>query len=143
MPFAVGSQLEKRDSRATPTTAITPAMMKPKPMLFTAPGGGYLRATNFRRRVWKPAVLKSVGEPMRFHDLRHTHVALLIEQGVHPAVVAARLGHTSVRTVLDVYGHLYEGLDRDAADALTSPWNGSGVVATWSRPSPSSLATGL
>src|SRR3990172_7255329 len=41
---------------------------------------------------------------MRFHDLRHSHVALLIAPGTHPAVIAARLGHTSVRTVLDVYG---------------------------------------
>jgi len=35
-----------------------------------------------------------------------------------PAVIASRLGHTSVKTVLDVYGHLYEGLDRNAADTL-------------------------
>ena len=52
---------------------------------------------SFRRRYWKPAVLDSVGEPMRFHDLRHSHVALLIDQGAHPAVIAARLGHTSVK----------------------------------------------
>jgi len=111
--------------------------------LFTSPEGGYLRATNFRRRVWKPAVSKSVGEPMRVHDLRHSHVALLIEQGVHPAVVASRLGHTSVRTVLDVYGHLYEGLDRDAADALSPPWDASDVVATWSRGTSPDLTRGL
>lgn len=111
--------------------------------LFTSPEGGYLRATNFRRRVWKPAVVQSVGEPMRFHDLRHSHVALLIQQGVHPAVVASRLGHTSVRTVLDVYGHLYEGLDRDAADALASPWDASDVVATWSRRTSPDQSRGL
>ena len=70
---------------------------------------------------------------MRFHDVRHSHVALLIEQGVHPAVIASRLGHTSVRTVFDVYGHLYEGLDRDAADTLTSPWETSDVAAMWPR----------
>jgi hypothetical protein len=61
---------------------------------------------------------------MRFHDLRHSQVALLIEQGTQPAVIAARLGHTSVKTVLDVYGHLYEGLDREAADSLEAPWVG-------------------
>ncbi len=101
-------------------------------LLFTAPQGGYLRRS-FRRRFWKPAVLESVGEPMRLHDLRHTHVALLIKEGVHPAIIASRLGHTSVKTVLDVYGHLYEGLDRDAADALAAPWDASDVVVMWSR----------
>ena len=89
--------------------------------LFTAPAGGPLRRSTFGPRFWKPAVRDSVGEPMRFHDLRHSHVALLIDQGTHPSVIASRLGHISVKTVLDVYGHLYDGLDRDAADALASP----------------------
>jgi hypothetical protein len=48
-------------------------------------------------------------------------------------VIAARLGHTSVKTVLDVYGHLYEGLDRGAADTLTPPWDPSHVDAMWTR----------
>ena len=70
---------------------------------------------------------------MRFHDLRHRHVALLIAKGAHPAVIASRLGHASVKTVLDVYGHLYEGLDRNAADTLDPPWDRSDVVAMWTR----------
>ena len=60
----------------------------------------------------------SVGEPCRFHDLQHSHVSLLIQAGEHPKTIAARLGHKSVRTVLDVYGHIYEGIDEAAADRL-------------------------
>jgi len=48
-------------------------------------------------------------------------------------VIASRLGHTSVKNVLDVYGHLYEGLDRSAADTLNSPWDDPDVDATWTR----------
>lgn len=98
-------------------------------LVFASPSGGALRRS-FRRRYWKPAVLGSVGEPMRFHDLRHSHVALLIEQGTHPAVIAARLGHTSVKTVLDVYGHLYDGLDRQAAEGLEAPWSAKVTART-------------
>jgi integrase len=90
-------------------------------LIFTAAAGGPMRRTSFRTRYWMPAVRSSVGEPCRFHDMRHTHVALLIEQGAHPQLIASRLGHTSVRTVLDVYGHLFEGLDRDIADSLAAP----------------------
>ena len=43
---------------------------------------------------------------------------MLIEQGIHPKVIQERLGHASIKTTLDVYGHLYEGLDGAAADAL-------------------------
>ena len=51
----------------------------------------------------KPAVLESVGEPMRFHDLRHSHVALLIEQGCttqwsHPGWVTQACGPYSMST---------------------------------------------
>jgi integrase len=105
----------------------------PDGLIFTAPGGGPIRRNAFRSRFWLPAVADSVGQPMRFHDLRHSHVALLIAQGAHPAVIASRLGHTSVKTVLDVYGHLYEGLDRNAADTLNPPWDPSDVDEMWTR----------
>ncbi|MEA2003098.1 MAG: tyrosine-type recombinase/integrase [Actinomycetota bacterium] len=105
----------------------------PDGLIFTAPEGGPIRRNTFRSRFWLPAVAGSVGQPMRFHDLRHSHVALLIAEGAHPAVIASRLGHTSVKTVLDVYGHRYEGLDRNAADTLEAPWEASDVDAMWTR----------
>jgi len=86
--------------------------------VFTAPEGGRLGPSLFRRRMWYPAVRASVGEPMRPHDLRHTQVALLIAAGEEPYVISKRLGHASIRTTYDIYGHLFEGRDREAADAL-------------------------
>jgi hypothetical protein len=38
--------------------------------------------------------------------------------GEHPRLIANRLGHTSVRTVLDVYGHAYDDIDIAAAERL-------------------------
>ena len=71
------------------------------------------------RRVWKPALEAADLDPgLGTHTLRRSQVALLIAQGEHPKVIADRLGHTSVRTVLDVYGHLYEGTDKAAAERL-------------------------
>ena len=55
---------------------------------------------------------------MRPRDLRHTHVALLIAAGEDPYGISQRLGHASIRTTYDVYGHLFEGRDRQAADTL-------------------------
>jgi len=46
--------------------------------VFAAPQGAPLRRRSFRQRIWFPAVDASVGQPMRFHDLRHTLAALLI-----------------------------------------------------------------
>jgi integrase len=63
--------------------------------------------------------VKAAGlEGVTFHALRHSQGALLVEQGEHPLVVARRLGHTSVRTVLDTYGHVFENIDSEAAGRL-------------------------
>ncbi len=97
--------------------------------IFPAPEGGPLRRTGWVRRHWKPALVAAgLDDDLGTHTLRHSHVALLIAQGEHPKVIADRLGHTSVKTVLDVYGHLYEGADGDAADRLDEQ------IASYSRP---------
>jgi integrase len=102
-------------------------------LVFTAPSGGPVRRTNFRRRIWIPAVEASVSEPCTFHDLRHTHAAFLIAQGEHPKVIQARLGHASIKTTLDTYGHLFDGLDEAAADRLDETWCASDVDSLWTR----------
>ena len=43
---------------------------------------------------------------IRFHDLRHTCAALLIDQGASPKYIQRQLGHRSIQTTLDTYGHL-------------------------------------
>jgi integrase len=51
-------------------------------VLWSAAGGGPLSYTNFRRRVWRPAVVASGLDPaLRFHDLRHTCASWLIARG--------------------------------------------------------------
>lgn len=48
--------------------------------VFTAPQGGPLRWRGFRKRFWHPAVAASVGQPMRFHDLRQPRLVLTVDQ---------------------------------------------------------------
>jgi integrase len=61
---------------------------------------------------------------IRFHDARHTHASLMLEQSVHPKIVRERLGHASVQITLDTYSHVAPGLQEAAAesfDKLVSP----------------------
>jgi integrase len=55
---------------------------------------------------------------IRLHDLRHSHVAHLIEKGVSPMAISERLGHESVNVTLGTYGHLYPNKQREIADLL-------------------------
>ena len=55
---------------------------------------------------------------MRFHDLRHTYASLLIKNGEHPKYIQKQLGHKSIKTTMDVYGHLMEGTNTESADKI-------------------------
>lgn len=83
--------------------------------LFTSPGGSPLSPSGFRRRAFSRAVVTAGLQPLRVHDLRHTSAALAIHSGVHIEVLRRRLGHSSITTTVGVYGHLFDGLDEDAA----------------------------
>lgn len=87
-------------------------------LVFPAPGGGLLSRTRFRSRVWLPATKAAGLDGVRVHDLRHTAVSLWISAGANPKEVARRAGHTSVRTVFDVYGHLLPDADDALVDTL-------------------------
>ena len=56
--------------------------------------------------------------PIRFHDLRHTHATLLLQQGVHPKIVAERLGHANVGMTLDTYSHVLPNMQQEAVQKL-------------------------
>ena len=54
---------------------------------------------------------------IRLHDLRHSHVAYLIELGFSPVEIAERLGHESI-SVTYTYSHLYPSKQKSLADKL-------------------------
>lgn len=88
-------------------------------LVFTSPDAQPLRRSNFYRRVWVPAVRASgLSPPPRFHDLRHTHVALLIAAGVPVKAIQERLGHASIVMTMDRYGHLLQVVDEQLLAAL-------------------------
>jgi integrase len=55
---------------------------------------------------------------VRFHDLRHSHATQLLSAGVNPKVAQERLGHSTITTTLDLYSHVTETMQGDAAAKL-------------------------
>lgn len=51
------------------------------------------------------------------HIFRHAAASLWVEQGMNPKRVQALVGHGSIQVTFDVYGHLFEQVERDANDA--------------------------
>jgi integrase len=103
----------------------------PDALVFTDPDGGPVRRSNFRQRVFLPTVRDAGLRPLRFHDLRHTAAALAIKAGAHPKAIAERLGHASITTTLNTYGHLFPALDEELAGRLDDMARESGVARLW------------
>ena len=97
----------------------------PQSFLFTDSDGGPIRHTNFYKRTFKP-----LAGATRFHDLRHTCAALLIDQGAHPAAIQRHLGHEDIRTTLNTYGSLFPA----AQEAMAASLDAAYQAATKSTP---------
>ena len=72
----------------------------------------------FLGRVKKLAEMAGV-KPIHLHGLRHSHVAFLIEHNNNIYAVSKRLGHSTVKTTLDKYGHLYPETNQTLANEFT------------------------
>ena len=68
------------------------------------------------RATFLPACAKAkVSGQFRIHDLRHTAASLMIRAGYPPKMLQEIMGHASITTTLDLYGHLSPGdMDRYA-----------------------------
>lgn len=118
----------------------------PDALVFTTPSGGPVSQGNFYQRVFKPTVRRGTctgcearpsqpsdecpecGESiswvlppakhgLRFHDLRNTCASLSLSVSPDIYAVSKRLGHASITTTVDTYGHLLP--DADAAIAAS------------------------
>ena len=97
-------------------------------LVFRSPHGAPIRYGNFARRVWRPALAGAGLAHVGIHALRHTCAALLVAQGAHPKAIQRHLGHRSITTTLDRYGHLFDDEHRALADGLDAAfrwvWDG-------------------
>jgi len=86
-------------------------------LVFPNRAGHPLISSSFWNNIFSPAMAKA-GVCCRFHDLRHTSVALAIAEGAHPKAIQTRMGHSSINVTLDRYGHLFPELDEALAQAF-------------------------
>jgi len=65
-------------------------------------------------RIWSEAGMRPIG----FHEARHTYASLMIAAGVNAKALTTYMGHRSITTTLDRYGHLFPGNEAEAAVLL-------------------------
>jgi len=115
-----------------------PAEPDPTALVFATREAGPLRRSNFRRQVWRPALVRAgllgkVAEVapdkwhakctdaaggLRFHDLRHSYATWLISAGVPVNVVQRVMGHEQASTTLNLYVHPSNDHEDDVRDVF-------------------------
>ena len=91
--------------------ALEPLMAgkAPDDAVFLSPRGLRVRSGNFYNGVWSKLVERvepQIGKRPRVHDLRHTFASWAIQANIPLPVIQRQLGHESITTTSDVYGHL-------------------------------------
>lgn len=78
----------------------------------------FLFTKSFLINEIKRMAKKADMEPIRVHDLRHSHASLLIEMGFNILAISERLGHKNVQTTWNTYAHLYPDKGKQIAFGL-------------------------
>ena len=126
--WAIGEPKTRRGRRSVVVPRSTTLLLRehtadtPRAgLVFTGAAGGRLGNARFHTGTWQPLMTllerRLPGRPS-IHDLRHTHASWLIAAGIPLTVIQRRLGHESIKTTSDTYGHLAAEADIAAAAAL-------------------------
>ena len=103
--------------RCSPSTSSGSPLRDRTALVFPNAAGNPLSSSSFLTHHFSKAQAAR-RRACRFHDLRHTSVALAIAAGAHPKAIQARMGHSSINVTLDRYGHLFPELDEAIAEAF-------------------------
>jgi integrase len=104
--------------REVAARAVERGRYAPDELVFGSMRGTPLQPSNFRQRVWHPA-LRHAGlehQRYRFHDLRHTCVSRLVAAGAEVKLVQAVADHANPLITLKRYSHLLDARVTEAAE---------------------------
>jgi len=93
---------------------------KPDDLIFHNREGNPINHANLISREFHPALERAGLRRIRFHDLRHTYVALMISLGENIKFIQRQLGHNSLTTTMDTYGHLLPEVSAGFGERLDS-----------------------
>ena len=114
LPEVVAALKVRRSQQRADRLKMGPGWADTEGLIFTTGVGTPVDAHNARRNL--RSVLKAAGLPQDrpWHTMRHSLATRLLNRGVPMPVVASILGHASIRTTVDIYGHAEPAINADA-----------------------------
>ena len=88
-------------------------------LVFRNKAGNPIDYHNVEKREFVKALDKAGLRRIRFHDLRHTHTALMIAiDGFNVKFLQRQMGHADIGTTLNKYGHLIPEVSEGVGESL-------------------------
>lgn len=91
----------------------------PEQLIFTSENNHYMTDA-YLRRIIKRVTKKHDLPHITVHGFRHTHCSLLFEAGVEMNSVKERLGHSNIKTTMDIYAHVTKAERDKTADIFNN-----------------------
>lgn len=137
LPEVVLSSLQAHRQRQQDERRFAGSRWRESGMVFTTSVGTMLDQRNMLRDAFYP--IMNTPDPndsnpdpktkrkllprLRFHDLRHSAVTLLLAQGVHPRYIMELLGHSSISLTMNTYGHVVKEMRKETARQTDAVFN--------------------
>jgi integrase len=114
LPDVVAALKVRRSAQRADRLKMGPGWADREGLVFTTGTGSPIDAHNARRNL--RSVLRKAGLPTDrpWHTMRHSLATRLLNRGTPMPVVAAILGHASIRTTVDIYGHAEPAISAEA-----------------------------
>lgn len=87
-------------------------------LVFTTVNNHFITDT-YLRRIIKRTIKNTDLPHITIHGFRHTHCSLLFEAGIEMQNVKERLGHSSIRTTMNIYTHVTKSARAKTADIFS------------------------
>lgn len=88
--------------------------------------GEPLDPDEYSKAIKRIAAKAGLPSTVRLHDLRHAVATVWLEQGLHPGIASAALGHASPAFTMSVYQHVSPEMSDRAAAALDAAFGAGG-----------------
>ncbi len=113
LPFFLAGMLEQHCDRQQEARVKAGDAWHDCDLVFSNGHGGYV-SPMYLLQLFDKALAEAGLPHMRFHDLRHSAVTLLVGMGVPLKVVQEIVGHSDIAMTADIYAHVLPAMQRDA-----------------------------
>lgn len=118
LPEYITGLLKKHKALQTERRFKLGTAWKDKNLVFTNLSGGFYLGTNMNNKLKRIIAGTDLPKDLHLHSMRHTHASLLISSDVAARVIADRLGHSTTKTTLDTYSHVFAESEARAMQAV-------------------------